>query len=135
MTKFIIAYEGNLTTRLTNESGKEIFTDAPKENKGRGEHLSPTDLVAVSLGSCMLTVMAMFADRHEIKLAGVKVGVVKEMTQKPVHRIGKIAVNFTMPGGIKPDERKMLENAAMACPVHKSLHPDIGIPVVFSYPD
>ena len=131
-----IIYEGSLHCSLKHgPSGQVITTDAPKDNHGKGESFSPTDMVAGALGACMLTVMGIVAQRHQLKLEGAKVQVLKEMLQEPVRRIGKISVRFELPSGIPADKRKLLENAAHTCPVHKSLHPDIEIPVAFHYPD
>ncbi len=136
MVEINIVYEGSLHTQLTHEpSGKKVETDAPKDNQGRGESFSPTDLVAGALGACMLTIMGIVAKRHSLALEGTAVKVLKEMVQEPVRRIGKLTVAFQMPAGIPTEQRKLLENAAFTCPVHKSLHPDIHIPVEFNYPD
>jgi putative redox protein len=136
MVKVEIVYEGDLHCRLTHgPSGDEIQTDAPVDNMGKGEAFSPTDLMASSLGACMMTVMGIMAKRQGLDLAGSKVEVIKEMVSAPVRRIGKITVNFQMAKGIPQDKREILERAAHACPVHKSLHPDVETPITFSYPD
>ncbi len=136
VVKIEILYEGDLHTRLTHgPSGASIATDAPKDNMGKGEAFSPTDLAAGSLGACMLTVMGIVAKRRNIELKGSKVEVLKEMIQEPVRRIGKLTVTFNLPPGINKKERPVLERAAMTCPVHQSLHPSIEIPVKFNYPD
>lgn len=136
MVKLHVEYEGGLHCNLTHgPSGSKISTDAPKDNHGKGETFSPTDLVSSALAACMLTIMGIVAERHQIKLEGAKVEVTKEMIQEPVRRIGKLTVNFQMPAGIPQKERILLERAAETCPVHKSLHPDIQIPITFSYPD
>lgn len=136
MVKLHIKYEGGLHCSLTHgPSGSQIATDAPKDNHGKGETFSPTDLVASSLGACMLTIMGIVSQRHNLKIEGTEVEVTKEMVQEPVRRIGKLTVNFKMPAGIPEKGRALLERAALTCPVHKSLHPDIEIPVKFTYPD
>lgn len=136
MVKIGMVYEGGLRCRLRHEpSGDVITTDAPKDNMGKGEAFSPTDLTAAALGSCMLTVMGIAAARHNIDLSGTRAEVIKEMVTQPARRIGKIQVTFQMAKGIDPAKRSLLENAAHACPVHKSLHPDVEIPVEFIYPD
>lgn len=134
MVKISMVYEGQLHCALTHEpSGSVIYTDAPKDNMGRGEAFSPTDLVAAALGSCMLTVMGIAAGRHNIDLKGTKVEVIKEMVTNPVRRIGSINVMIRMAPGIPLDKRTMLETAAHSCPVHKSLHPDVQTPIQFIY--
>jgi putative redox protein len=135
MVKISMVYEGQLRCALTHEpSGSIIRTDAPKDNMGRGEAFSPTDLVAAALGSCMLTVMGIAAARHNIDLKGTTVDVGKEMATSPVRRIDRITVTLRMAPGIPQDKRAMLEAAAHSCPVHKSLHPDVQTPVQFIYP-
>ena len=135
MVKMSIVYEGQLRCALTHEpSGSVISTDAPKDNMGKGEAFSPTDLAAAALGSCMITVMGIAAARHNIDLKGTILDVSKEMVTSPERRIGSISVIFHMAPGIPQDKRTMLEAAAHSCPVHKSLHPDVKIPVQFIYP-
>jgi len=134
MVKMKILYEGQLHCSLTHEpSGSVISTDAPKDNMGKGEAFSPTDLVAAALGSCMLTVMGIVAAKHSIDLKGTTVEVSKEMVTAPVRRIGKITVTLHIAPGIPQDKRAMLEAAAHSCPVHKSLHPDVQTPIQFIY--
>ncbi len=134
MVKMSITYEGQLHCNLTHgPSGSVISTDAPKDNMGKGEAFSPTDLVAAALGSCMLTVMGIVAARHDIDLKGTTVDVTKEMVTTPTRRIGSIGVTLHMAPGIPEDKRSMLEAAAHSCPVHKSLHPDVQTPIQFIY--
>ncbi len=134
MVKMNVVYEGALRCKLTHEqSGTVISTDAPKDNMGKGESFSPTDLVAAALSSCMMTVMGIVAQRHNINIEGSRIDVTKEMVTAPVRRIGTIAVNLYMPKALTEEQRKMLENAAHTCPVHKSLHPDVVTPITFHY--
>jgi putative redox protein len=129
-------YEGDLHCRLIHEpSGREMVTDAPKDNLGRGESFSPTDLVAAALGSCMMTTMGIYAARQGIELAGTKIEVTKEMISGPDRRIGKLATVFHMPPGLPVERRGALERASMACPVHKNLNPEVETSVIFQYPD
>jgi len=135
MVKINVLYEGQLHCTLTHgPSGSVLSTDAPKDNMGRGEAFSPTDLVAAALGSCMLTIMGIVAAKHNIDLKGTTVEVSKEMVTVPLRRIGSISVIFHMAGGVPQDKRTMLEAAAHNCPVHKSLHPDVQTPIQFIYP-
>lgn len=134
MVQIDITYEGDLHAEAVHgPSRNKLSTDAPKDNEGRGESFSPTDLVATALGTCMVTIMGIAARRRELALEGAKVRVVKHMVVEPVRRIGKLEVVFDLPAGLGDDDRKVLERAALACPVHKSLHPDIEIPVTFNY--
>ena len=136
MVKMSMIYEGDLRCRLRHEpSGDVITTDAPVDNMGKGQAFSPTDLAAAALGSCMLTVMGIAAQKYGIDLKGTKAEVIKEMVTQPTRRIGKITVTFQMATGIDPTKRTLLENAAKACPVHKSFSPDVEIPMQFNYSD
>jgi uncharacterized OsmC-like protein len=135
MVQINVIYEGDLHCRVTHgPSGAVLATDAPKDNMGKGESFSPTDLLAASLGSCMMTLMGIYAARHAINLKGTTVEVQKEMATEP-RRVGKLTVIIQMPGKIDKTQRAALEKAALTCPVHKSLHPDTQIPVSFQYPD
>ena len=136
MVKMSMVYEGNLRCRLTHgPSGSEILTDAPVDNHGKGEAFSPTDLLAASLGSCMLTVMGIAARKNNVVIDGTTADVEKEMVTAPIRRIGKITVTIRMAAGIDPAKRSILEQAAHTCPVHKSIHPDMQITAQFIYPD
>ena len=134
MVEIEIAYEGKLHTHARHgPSGAQLETDAPKDNAGRGEAFSPTDLVAAALGSCMLTVMGILAGRKGWSMEGARGRVEKHMVADPVRRIGRIAVEFSMPAGIPEEARGPLERAAHTCPVHKSLHADMEIDVRFDW--
>ncbi|MBI2743372.1 MAG: OsmC family protein [Chlamydiales bacterium] len=133
MTEVEIVYEGGLRTRCVHEeSGEALRTDAPKDNQGKGEFFSPTDLIGVALGSCILTIMGIYAKRHNLDLTGTKVNVSKEMKSGP-RRIGKITLNFTSPHKFDAEVQKQLEKAATECPVHASLHPDLEQIVTFEW--
>ncbi len=134
MVEIQIVYQGKLRCRATHvDSGAELLTDAPKDNMGKGESFSPTDLVAAALGSCLITIMGIAAQRMEIDLAGTRVVVVKEMVTAPIRRIGRLATTIHVPLKLTAEQRQKLENAARACPVHQSLHPDVQAPVAFNW--
>lgn len=136
MVQIQIDYLGDLRCELTHvPSGAKIITDAPKDNEGKGESFSPTDLVAAALGSCMVTLMGIMARKHQIDLSGLKVLVEKEMVSDPDRRIGTLTVRLNFPRNYSPKEKTMLERAALACPVHKSINHDIQTPIQFIYPD
>jgi putative redox protein len=136
MVNINIVYEGGLHCSLTHgPSGSIISTDAPKDNNGKGEAFSPTDLMAASLGACMITVMGIAAVKHNIELKGSTVEVTKEMVADPLRRIGTIGVTLRMAAGIPQDKRAALEHAAHSCPVHRSLNPQVSTPIQFIYPD
>ena len=131
-----LLYEGELRTRATHgPSGAGLSTDAPKDNEGKGESFSPTDLLATALGSCMLTIMGIAARRRGVKLEGARASVEKHMVADPERRVGRLEVAFEMPAGILAEDRIVLERSALACPVHKSLNPKTEVAVRFRYPD
>jgi putative redox protein len=132
MVEIDITYKGDLHCEATHGPSKaKVATDAPKDNEGRGESFSPTDLVATALGACMVTIMGIYARRNQIDIAGSKVHVVKEMVQQPERRIGALRVSIHVPAKVDERHRRALEQAAKSCPVHRSLHPDVKIPVEF----
>lgn len=133
MNRYNIAYLGGLRTEALHDSGVRLRTDAPKDNRGRGEEFSPTDLLAVGLGSCILTLMGIAAAGLGFELAGARAEVEKEMSKTPPRRIARIGVRIFCPPC--PDEavRKKLEAAGHSCPVHYSLHPEIRQDIVFSW--
>jgi putative redox protein len=134
MVEIQIAYEGQLHCTASHApSGTRLTTDAPKDNMGRGESFSPTDLVATALGTCILTTMAIAAQRRGLELSGASARVTKEMVTSPARRIGRLSVEIVMPQELPEEERTRLEHAAHACPVHKSLHPDVEIPITFQW--
>lgn len=134
MVSISLTYEGDLHCEAVHDpSGAVLTTDAPKDNQGRGESFSPTDLVATALGGCILTVMGILARRLEVDISGATAHVEKIMATTPPRRIGDLRVKVQMPAGISEETRKKLERAAHTCPVHKSLHTDINAPIEFSW--
>ena len=130
-----VTYESNLrTTCLHLQSGSAIETDAPTDNKGKGERFSPTDLIATGLGACMITTMGIKAGTMQLSLDGAKVEVTKIMVSDP-RRIGKIIAHVTMPAGINADEKtkEILERVARTCPVERSLHPEVALDIAFKW--
>ena len=126
MTKMKVQYLGELRTECTHvDSGVKIATDAPKDIEGKGMAFSPTDLLAVSVASCMMTLMGIYAKKLGFDLAGTTAEVEKEMVTAPKRRIGKVIVRFRCPHLPSPQVREKLEQAALSCPVHASLHPDV----------
>lgn len=133
MVQVTAIYEGEKHCELTHgPSQSRIATDAPKDNNGKGELFSPTDLVAAAMGSCMLTVMAIGAEKDGVVLKGSHAQIEKEMTAAP-RRIAKLTVNLYLPKNIEAAYRKKLEDSALGCPVKRSLHPDVELPVLFHY--
>jgi uncharacterized OsmC-like protein len=129
-----ITYLGGLRCEAVHgPSGSKILTDAPVDNHGKGEAFSPTDLAATSLGACMATIMGIAAERHGIDLKGMTVGVDKIMSAEAPRRIARIAIVFRIPLPADHPKRGLLEAAALSCPVHLSLHPEVEKPVVFEW--
>lgn len=129
-----IEYLGDLRCSAAHgPSSQTLLTDAPVDNHGKGESFSPTDLVATALGTCMMTVMGIFAQRHEIDLRGTTVAITKEMTAEPPRRIARLATTIRFPLPADHPHRAALERAAVTCPVHLSLHPDVEKPVHFEW--
>ena len=136
MVRIESLYEGDLHTACLHEpSGRQLETDAPRDNEGRGESFSPTDLLATALPTCMLTVMGIAARRHDWKLDGARAQVEKHMVADPLRRVGRLAVRVELPPGLPPESRPVLERAAHTCPVRQSLHPDVAVDVVFDWAD
>ena len=133
MVTITMHYEGDLHCVATHApSGTMLSTDAPVDNQGRGESFSPTDLVATALGTCILTTMGLMAQRHGIDMRGATAAVEKDMSAAP-RRIASLAVTIHMPSALAAADQMKLENAAHTCPVHKSMHPDVAMPIVFTW--
>ena len=127
-------YLGNLRSEATHlQSGNKLITDAPLDNKGRGEAFSPSDLLATALGSCMLTIMGMAAREQNIDMDGTTCSITKIMASEP-RRVGEVQITFNFPAGDYSEKVKtILKRAAHNCPVSKSLHPDLLENLVFSF--
>ncbi len=129
-----LVYQGELRTVATHVfSNTKIFTDAPLDNNGKAQSFSPTDLVATSLATCMITIMGIEANKQKIDLKDSKMHVKKIMAINP-RRISKIEINFEIPErNLSIEQKQLLEELALNCPVAKSLHPDIKQEIVFKY--
>lgn len=127
-------YEGDLHTTATHgPSGATLPTDAPVDNEGKGEEFSPTDLVGTAMGTCMLTIMGIYARNHGIDIEGATATVRKTMSADLPRRIGGLTTEIVVPLPEGHPNRKGLEAAALGCPVHRSLHPDVEKPVEFRF--
>jgi len=130
-------YLGDLRTAATHvQSQTTIITDAPIDNQGKGEAFSPTDLLATSLTSCMLTIMGISAKAHNISLGEIKASTTKIMQANP-RKVAEIKVVFNFPEGISytHHQKALLQKAAETCPVYLSLHPDIKKEITFNWAD
>ena len=133
MTTSVVFYSGNLRPERQHlQSGETITTDAPIDNEGTGQAFSPTDLAATSLANCMMTVMGIIANRHNIDIEGTRANVEKFMGVNP-RRIIEIKIDFHFPNNYDTATKKLLEQAALNCPVAKSLSESISQNVHFNY--
>lgn len=134
MVDILTTYQGDLRCTVEHRpSGTILITDAPKDNHGKGESFSPTDMVVGALGSCMMTLMGIAAKPLALDLSGTTLLVRKEMVAQPTRRIGALHVTVTVPHSVPAEHREKLIKAAMTCPVHASLHPDLEINVTWNW--
>lgn len=134
MVTITSTYDGGLRCSSTHgPSGVTLITDAPVDNHGKGESFSPTDLVATAVANCMMTVMAIAAERHGVDVKGTTVTIGKEMSTDTPRRIVGLKSVMTIPLPADHPQRPLLEAAAKACPVKQSLDPRIDATVEFRW--
>lgn len=134
MVEIQVRYEGGLRcSAVHGPSGARLLTDAPLDNHGQGQSFSPTDLLATSLATCVLTTMGIVAERHGWNLTGASATVEKSMVADPLRRVGKLELTVRVPGVTDARAREALERAAATCPVHESLGAAVERPVVFQW--
>jgi putative redox protein len=134
MVSIQLEYQGDLHCKAVHgPSATELYTDAPKDNQGRGESFSPTDLCATALGSCMLTTMGIAARTLNLDMNGATAVVEKEMTSSAPRKIQRLTVRIRMLHALGEEDQLKLERAAHTCPVARSLHPDVEQVVEFSW--
>ena len=128
------SYFGGLRVSSTHvASNTEIITDAPVDNNGKGESFSPTDLVATALGTCMITVMGIYAEKNGILIPNVYSRTNKIMSSRP-RKISKLKIEIIFEGNQLSDlEKQSLKDVALNCPVAKSLHPDLLQEIEFNF--
>ncbi len=130
-----IVYKGQLRCECTHlQSGTVIETDAPTDNRGKGERFSPTDTLCVALATCIVTTMALKATDMQIELADTSIAVTKHMLSDP-RRIGKIDVILTFPASLQllEKDRVILQRVGDNCPVAKSLHPELNVNIEYHW--
>lgn len=127
-------YLGELRTQATHVySGNTIITDAPLDNKGKAEAFSPTDLLATSLGSCMITIMGIAAREHGFNIDGTKAKIWKIMESNP-RRVSEVIIDLNFPKrDYSEKQKKIIERSAFTCPVYLSLHPDLKKIITFNF--
>jgi putative redox protein len=138
MIEIDINYDGDLhCTARHGPSRTELQTDAPKDNHGRGESFSPTDLLATALGTCMATTMGILARKQGWDLTGLQVNVIKEMTSNPPRKVARLSTCLVIPAAttrkLSTDARAQLEHAAHTCPVKLSLADAVEVHVTFDW--
>ena len=135
MTLIKTIYKGNLRTEIEHhDSGAKIITDAPKDNNGKGEAFSPTDLFASSLGACILTIAGMAAEAHGFSIDGATIETVKVMAANP-RRVSELCLDITFPKKYSDKEMRLIDAAIKTCPVANSLHPDIIKSITLHFPN
>lgn len=131
-----IVYLGEIRSKATHiRSGSTILIDAPIDNKGKGEAFSPTDLLATSLGSCMMTIIGIAAQTHDFNVDGTTIRVTKIMAENP-RRVAEVVVEFDFPvRSYSEKEKAIIWHAAKTCPVMFSLHPDLVRTIRMNFPE
>jgi putative redox protein len=130
-----IVYKGSLRCQATHlQSGSILETDAPTDNRGKGERFSPTDLLCVSLATCIVTTMGIKAADMGIDLSNTRLEVTKHMLSEP-RRVGKITIALFFENSLQLDEKDMtiLQRTGDNCPVMKSLHQDMEVLVTYNW--
>jgi len=131
VSETIVRYEGSLRCSAEHvESGVVVLTDAPKDNHGSGASFSPSEMLSVSLGSCILSIMGIMARSLDIDISGATASVEKKMANAP-RRIANISVHVHVPNALEEDQKRKLKTAAHACPVHNILK--VEIPISFTW--
>jgi putative redox protein len=127
-------YLGDLRTENIHlQSGTKIITDAPRDNRGKGEAFSPTDLLATALGNCIMTIMGMRAMDKGIDLIGTEIEITKIMASSP-RRVGEVILEFNFPKkGYSEEDKRLIEGVAATCPVPLSIHPDLKQTIVYKW--
>ncbi len=134
MVQTEITYQGSLRTQGTHgPSGAKIITDAPVDNRGKGEAFSPTDLVGVALGSCVLTLMGITAQDNDWDLGDAHISVSKKMKAEPMRHICRLDVDISIPGDWASSQREALEASARGCPVMASLGERVDVRMQFQW--
>lgn len=134
MTKIAVSYQGQLRTEAKHlNSGETIITDAPTDNKGKGEAFSPTDLVAAAYASCMLTIIGIYCQEHQLEFSNGHADVEKIMTSNP-RRIGELIIFIDLSGNNWTEKEQVkIKNAALACPVAKTVHNELKATIEFKF--
>ncbi len=128
-------YLGSLRTENIHlQSGTKVITDAPVDNRGKGESFSPTDLLATSVSSCILTIMGITAKDNNIDIEGTTVETTKIMSSEPPRKVIELIINFTFPAkGYTDEQKKLIESVAGTSPAPLSVHPELKQTISFNW--
>ncbi|BBI16970.1 OsmC family protein [Neochlamydia sp. S13] len=134
MVKVTVLYTGELHCQVIREDPRAILeTDAPLDSGGTGVSFSPTDLMASALATCIATTLALYAQRKNWDVTGMRLEVEKSMTTQPIRRIGNIVIKIQIPQDFSLEQKQALERIAASCPVHHSLHPEVKVELIFCW--
>ena len=130
MSKIKCSYLGDLKSEAEHlQSGDLIRTDAPLDHCGKGENFSPTDLLATSLGSCLLTIMAIKARTNGWELENIYLDIEKIMTQNQERKIAQINIDIYIPKELQKEKVEFIKNASKECPVTRNLSNSLNIQI------
>ena len=128
MVEMTVSYDGGLRcTASHGPSGSTLETDAPRDNCGKGERFSPTDLIGVALATCIATTLGIVAERKGWSIDGMAIRLEKHMTSEGPRRIARLPLVITMPPSFPVDARSEAERVMRTCPVTRCLHPDVDV--------
>ena len=125
-------YEGDLRCTATHiPSGKKLITDAPIDNHGKGESFSPTDLLATSMLTCIMTIIGIKAEKKNMQIEGMYGSVEKIMTSNP-RRISRLEIRITLPNNNGISDREWLIIEGCDCPVCHSVSESMEVDIKFN---
>ncbi len=134
MVRIDIEYLGDLHTKCKHgPSGQEFLTDAPVDNRGKGEYFSPTDLLATASASCIATIMGIKAKDNNIDIKGMKITVDKEMINEPYRHVKKLTYRVVFPHKLNSKDFTIMKNVIRGCPVTRSLDPAVELEVNYEF--
>jgi uncharacterized OsmC-like protein len=134
VTQIFVEYLGDLHCEIKHgPSGQTFFTDAPLDNQGKAEYISPTDLLGTASASCIATIMGIVAKNNNIDIKGMKITVNKEMTNVPFRRIAKLTLDIVFPHKLNEKELTLMKNVVKTCPVTRSLSSELEVIPIYSF--
>ena len=134
MTKIKCSYLGNLKCDAIHlQSGQRINTDAPLDHCGEGKNFSPTDLLATSLGTCLITIIAIKAKSNGWTLENIYLNIEKIMTKNKDRKIEELIVDIYIPKNLSKEKFNFIKNASKDCPVTRNLSESLDIKISWHY--